>query len=53
MLIACAWVLVLGWYVVFTVFLVPYRLIRRGQRKRNLQAAQHREMLAAVHRQEQ
>jgi hypothetical protein len=28
--------------------LVPYRLIRRGSRKRKRQALQHREMLSAI-----
>lgn len=39
------WVLVTGWYVVFGLLLVPYRLIRRGSRKRRLTDARHREML--------
>ena len=33
-LIAIAWVIVLGWYLIFGIFLIPYRLIRRGSRKR-------------------
>lgn len=53
LLIACAWTLVLGWYVTFGLFLVPYRLIRRGQRKRRRDALQHRELLDAVNRQPQ
>jgi|tagenome__1003787_1003787.scaffolds.fasta_scaffold20376675_2 hypothetical protein len=47
-LIACAWSIVTCWYVVFGVLLVPYRLIRRGSRKRKREALQHREMLAAL-----
>lgn len=42
------WVVILAWYVVFGIFLVPYRLIRRGSRKRKLADARHREMMAAV-----
>jgi uncharacterized membrane-anchored protein len=47
-LIALAWVIVLAWYVLWGVFLVPYRLIRRGSRKRKREALQHREQLAAI-----
>jgi hypothetical protein len=47
-LIIGAWCLVTTWYVVFGLFLVPYRMIRRGQRKNKRQALQHREMISAV-----
>jgi hypothetical protein len=47
LLVAAAWLLVTAWYIVFGLLLVPYRLVRRGQRKRKLEAARHREMLAA------
>jgi hypothetical protein len=47
-LIALAWCFVLGWYLVWGIFLVPYRLIRRGSRKRKREALQHREMMAAI-----
>jgi hypothetical protein len=47
-LIAFAWTFVLAWYVIFGLLLVPYRLIRRGQRKRKLDEARHREMLSAM-----
>jgi Flp pilus assembly protein TadB len=49
-LIALAWVFVTSWYLVFGLLLVPYRLIRRGQRKRKRQALQHRETIAAITR---
>lgn len=42
-----AWVFVTVWYIVFSVLLVPYRIVRRGSRKRKLEAARHRELLAA------
>lgn len=42
------WVAILCWYLVFGLFLVPFRLIRRGSRKRKLADARHREMMAAV-----
>jgi hypothetical protein len=49
-LIGCAWTMVLFWYCCFGLLLVPFRLLRRGQRKRKRQALQHREMLAAIER---
>lgn len=48
LLILVAWVIVLAWYLVWGIFLVPYRLIRRGSRKRKREALQHREQLAAI-----
>jgi hypothetical protein len=48
LLIAGAWSFVTAWYLVWGIFLVPYRLIRRGSRKRKREALQHREMLAAI-----
>jgi hypothetical protein len=47
-LISGAWCLVTAWYLVFGLLLVPYRLIRRGSRKRKREALQHREMMAAL-----
>jgi hypothetical protein len=48
LLIGLAWTLVLTWYLVFGLLLVPYRLIRRGSRRRKREALQHREMTAAI-----
>jgi hypothetical protein len=48
LLISLAWTLVLSWYLLWGIFLVPYRLIRRGSRKRKREALQHREQLAAI-----
>lgn len=42
------WSGVLGWYLIFGLWLVPYRLLRRGARKRKAEAIRHREMLAAM-----
>jgi Flp pilus assembly protein TadB len=42
------WPLIAAWYLLFGILLVPYRLLRRGSRKRKRQALQHREMLAAI-----
>ena len=46
--IALWWTLVAGWYLFFGLLLVPYRLVRRGQRKRRLEATRHRETLGAI-----
>jgi fatty acid desaturase len=43
--ILAAWVVVTVWYVLFSVLLVPYRLVRRGSRKRKLEELRHRELL--------
>lgn len=49
-----AWLLlILPWYLIFGLFVIPYRLIRRGQRKRKLDEARHRESLAAMEQQRQ
>ncbi len=53
LLIPCAWACVLTWYVVFGIFLIPYRLIRRGDRTRKRNDLRHREMLAAARGEEE
>lgn len=47
-LIVIAWVLVLCWYLLFGLLLVPYRLIRRRDRERRRQGLQHRELLERI-----
>ena len=47
-LIAFAWSAVLGWYFFFGILLIPYRLIRRGQRKTQRDNLRHQEMLSAM-----
>ena len=47
-LIAAAWVFCLVWLCVFGVVMVPWRLLRRGARKRKLEEARHAEVLAAA-----
>jgi hypothetical protein len=42
------WLLILCWYVFFGLWLVPYRLFRRGQRKRDVAMLRHREFLASM-----
>lgn len=53
LLILVAWLGVLVWYWTWGLFLVPYRIIRRGSRKRKREALQHREMLAALNQHDQ
>lgn len=52
LLIAAVWVLVLIWtvgVVFLSVVAVPYRLSRRGQRKRHMEELRHRELLTTIH----
>jgi hypothetical protein len=42
------WLLVLSWYLTFGLLLVPYRVLRRGARKRKKEALRHREVLTAL-----
>jgi len=44
------WCLVFAWYLTFGLLLVPYRLLRRGARKRKAEALRHHEMLDAINR---
>lgn len=48
-MIVTAWLLVTVWYLTWGLLLVPYRVIRRGQRKRKVEALRHRELLGAIH----
>lgn len=48
LLIGVMWMAVLCWYFMFGLWLVPYRLIRRGQRKRHMQELRHRQMLTMM-----
>lgn len=42
------WILIVVWYAVFGILLVPYRLLRRGARKRKAEALRHRELMATI-----
>jgi hypothetical protein len=42
------WFTVIAWYLIFGLLLIPYRLLRRGARKRKAEALRHREMLGAI-----
>src|SRR5262249_33670697 len=44
------WAAVLCWYAIFSVWLIPYRLIRHGARRRKIERLQHAEMMTAVYR---
>jgi hypothetical protein len=48
LIISVAWLGVSAWYFTFGLLVVPYRVIRRGQRKRQVEALRQRELLAAV-----
>ena len=45
LLVTLAWLLVAGWYVLFGILVIPFRLIRRGSRKRKIADTRHRESL--------
>lgn len=49
-LVLIAWCFVFVWYLIFGILVFPYRLIRRGSRKRKKADAQHREILEALNR---
>jgi hypothetical protein len=48
MLIMLAWVVIAMWYLFFGLWLVPYRIVRRGSRKRKLAARRHAEVMRAT-----
>ncbi len=50
MLVLMAWMVVVCWYVCFGLLLVPYRLVRRGGRKRKRDNLRHQETLRAIER---
>jgi Domain of unknown function (DUF1707) len=47
-LILIVWVLVTVWYLMWGLLLVPYRLLRRGARKRKVEALRHRELMGTI-----
>lgn len=47
-LIAVAWVFCAAWLLLWGIFLVPWRLLRRGARKRKQEQRRHEELLAAT-----
>jgi hypothetical protein len=47
-LIALAWTAVTAWYLTWGLLLVPYRVLRRGARKRKAEALRHRELMGTI-----
>jgi hypothetical protein len=47
-LVLVAWVFVTAWYLTWGLLLVPYRLLRRGSRKRKAEAMRHRELMGTI-----
>jgi DUF1707 SHOCT-like domain len=48
LLILVVWVLVTAWYLIWGLWLVPYRILRRGARKRKAEALRHRELMGTI-----
>jgi hypothetical protein len=48
LLILVVWVLVTAWYLTWGLLLVPYRLLRRGARKRKAEVLRHRELMGTI-----
>lgn len=47
------WIAIVGWYVAFGLILAPYRLVRRGSRKRKREGRMHQETLKAIRESQQ
>ncbi|MGO9898968.1 MAG: DUF1707 domain-containing protein [Solirubrobacteraceae bacterium] len=47
-LVVVAWAFVTAWYLTWGLLLVPYRLLRRGARKRKAEAIRHRELMGTI-----
>jgi hypothetical protein len=48
LLVLVAWAIVTCWYLTWGLLLVPYRLLRRGARKRKAEAMRHRELMGTI-----
>jgi hypothetical protein len=48
LLILMVWSFVTIWYLLWGLWLVPYRLLRRGARKRKAEAFRHRELMGTI-----
>ena len=46
--IALAWLIIFFWYLIFGIFLIPYRMIRRSQRNNRREKLRHEEVIAAL-----
>lgn len=47
-LMMIAWVVIAAWYLTFGIFLIPYRLVRRGSRKRKREDLMHADLISAI-----
>jgi hypothetical protein len=47
-LVLIAWAVITVWYLTWGILLVPYRVTRRGARKRKVEALRHRELMEAL-----
>jgi hypothetical protein len=47
-LLSVWWAYIAAWYFIFGIFLVPYRLLRRGSRKRKREDLKHQQMMAEL-----
>jgi len=48
LMVILAWGVVSAWYLIWSFWLIPYRLVRRGARKRRVAALRHRELLGTI-----
>jgi hypothetical protein len=48
MLVVLVWAFVTVWYLIWGILLIPYRLLRRGQRKRKMEGMRHRELMGTI-----
>src|SRR5437763_1737430 len=48
LLVVMAWIFITAWYLFWGLLLVPYRLLRRGARKRKAEALRHRELMGVI-----
>lgn len=42
------WFLIVCWYLIFGILVIPYRLLRRSQRRDKKSKLQHREMMEQI-----
>jgi hypothetical protein len=47
-LVLLAWVTITAWYLAWGIWLIPYRFLRRGARKRKAEALRHRELMGTI-----
>jgi Domain of unknown function (DUF1707) len=47
-LVLVAWAVITVWYLLWGLWLVPYRVLRRGARKRKVEAMRHRELMGTI-----